>query len=52
MLGLEHLLLKVLAMPQLIVLHREAEPRVVIVAHAHMVLVVSCPYRVASAALD
>ena len=51
-LGLEHLLLEVLAVPELVVLHGEAEAGVVIVAHAHMVLVMRCANWVAGAALD
>ena len=39
-LGLEHLLLEMLAVSKLVVLDREAKSWVVVVAHAHVVLVV------------
>lgn len=42
-LGLQHLLLEVLAVPQVVLLDTQSEPLVVIVAHRHLIRVVVVP---------
>ena len=50
MLRLKHLLLEVLTMPKLVLLDWEAEPRIVIIAHGHLVVMIDMAMLAAASA--